>query len=89
MRKTILPLLIAAWMMTGCASGTPPTLAPILLPPQNLMQPCPRLTTPASGAMTDLLTNHLMTARAYHQCRDRLQGLVDWLNSTEASHELR
>ena len=32
--------------------------------------------------MTDLLTNHIAVAKAYHQCRDRHLGLINWLEKT-------
>ena len=82
MRKTILPLLLVVLTMTACASGPQPTQAPILLPPQSEMQECPELPPLQSGIMTDLLTNHIAVAKAYHQCRDRHRGLVQWLERT-------
>ena len=89
MRKAILLLVMlpiaATLMLTACASGPPPTPMPELYPPQSEMQVCEALPPPTSGALTDLLINHLAVARAYHQCRDRHQGLIDWLESV---HEL-
>lgn len=82
MRKAILPLLLVALTMTACASGTQQTRAPILLPSQSDMQECPELQLLQSGIMTDLLTNHIAVAKAYHQCRDRHRGLVQWLERT-------
>ena len=84
MHRSILPLLIAALTLTACASGTQPTQTPSLTPPQSEMQPCGALPAPSTGAMTDLLTNHILVAKAYHQCRDRHQGLVNWLEKTDA-----
>ncbi len=81
MFKLILPLC-AASMLTACASGTQPTRAPTLLPPESEMQLCPALPPATSGTMTDLITNHIAVAKAYHQCRDRHQGLVEWLETT-------
>ena len=84
MPRTILLLIIAALTMTACASGSQPTREPTLIPPQYEMQACQELPPPQSGAMTDLLTNHIAVAKAYHQCRDRHQGLINWLESTDA-----
>jgi len=86
MRKAILLLTIAASMLTACASGPVPMQAPKLLPPEASRAACPPLPLLESGALTDLLTNHILTAKAYHQCRDRHQALLDWL---EATDELR
>ena len=82
MPKTILLLMTAALMLTACASGAPPMQIPTLYPPASEMQRCPVLPMPQSSAMTDLLTNHIAVTRAYHQCKDRHQGLVDWLEKT-------
>jgi len=82
MPKTILSLLTADLTLTACASGTPPTQTPSLFPPESEMQLCPALPMPQSGALTDLLTNHIAVTKAYHQCKDRHQGLVDWLEKT-------
>lgn len=84
MRKAILLLTIAASMLTACASGPVPMQAPKLLPPETSRATCPPLSPPESGALTDLLTNHILTAKAYHQCRDRHQALLDWLEATDA-----
>ena len=82
MSKAILPLLIAALTMTACASGGLRTQEPTLSPPEALIAPCPTLTQPQSAEMTDLLINHNEVARSYHQCRDRHQALINWLEAT-------
>ena len=82
MRKTAPLLLIAASMLTACASGAPPMPIPKLHPPAAEMQDCSPLEQPASGRMQDLLANHVATAREYHLCRANHQGLVDWLKAT-------
>jgi uncharacterized lipoprotein YmbA len=84
MHRTILLPLIAALMLTACASGTQPTQMPSLLPPGSEMQQCEALPLLQSGRMQDLLANHIAVAQAYHQCRDRHQGLVQWLEATDA-----
>lgn len=82
MHKAILPLLIAALTMTACASGGLRTREPTLTAPEASMAPCEPLPQPKSGAMTELLINHNEVARSYHQCRNRHQALIDWLEAT-------
>jgi hypothetical protein len=74
--------MIAALMLTACASGAPPMQIPTLDPQASDLALCPALPMPQSGAMTDLLDNHIAVAKAYHQCKDRHQGLVEWLEKT-------
>lgn len=81
MRNKIL-LLSAALILTACASGVMRTPAPILTPPEEDMRPCPPLPLPTSPQINDLLTNHIEVAKAYHRCRDRHQGLIDWMEAT-------
>lgn len=83
MPKTIL-LIPVALTLTACASGAPPTQIPTLFPPASDLQLCPSLPMPPSGAMTDLLDNHIAVTKAYHQCKDRHQGLVEWLEKTRS-----
>ena len=75
-------MLFVVLTMTACAFGPPPMQAPTLTPPEEEMAMCPALPPPASGRLTDLLANHIATAEAYHQCRDRHRGLIDWLQAT-------
>lgn len=84
MPRTILLPLIAALTLTACASGTQPMQTPTLSPPESEMQQCEALPPPQSGMMQDLLANHIAVAKAYHQCRDRHLGLVQWLEKTDA-----
>lgn len=81
MRKRIL-ICCVALTLTACASGWTPTPVPTLNPPVSEMEPCQPLSPPLSGQLNDLLTNHIATARLYHQCRDRHQALIDWLEAT-------
>lgn len=83
MRKQIIYLSVA-WMLTGCASGVQPTPVPTLRPPVTEMEACSPLPPPTSGRLNDLLTNHIATAKVYHQCRDRHQALILWLEATDA-----
>ena len=86
MCKTKLALLAAALTLTACASGVRPTPAPILLlPPAHLTQQCLAPPPPTSGALTDLLSNHITTAKLLHQCRDRQRGLVEWMEDVNAA----
>lgn len=82
MRNRML-LFSAALILTACASGAPRTPAPMLTPPETDMQPCQALQQPVSGQINDLLSNHIAVAKAYHQCRDRHQGLINWLEKTD------
>ena len=84
MPKTIL-LLIAASMLTACASGVPRTMAPTLKPPESETAECQPLPQPPSASLTDLLANHVTVAKQYHQCRDRHKALADWLQKTDAA----
>lgn len=82
----LLVMLLAVSMLTACASGPTPTQAPILLlPPAHLTQQCLAPPPPTSGALTDLLSNHITTAKLLHQCRDRQRGLVEWMEDVNAA----
>lgn len=84
MRKPMLPILTAVLTIAACASGPQPTKEPELPASQTDMQTClEELPVPLSGAMTDLLNNHIAVAKAYHQCKDRHNGLVRWLEKTD------
>lgn len=83
MLKKLLPLMIAAWMLTACASGAQPTQEPNLLAPASLTAACPaQLPQPASGKPADLLANHTVAARIYHNCRKWFLGLIGWTEVT-------
>lgn len=82
MRLCLLPL-IAALILTACASGAPPIEAPRLLPPASLMVlPPEELPQPASSNLLDLTENHIETSGMYHRLREQLKGLVEWLEKT-------
>lgn len=85
MHKHMPVLLIAAWMLTACAHGPPPTPTPSpkLTAPASLTTDCPDLPAPGSGKTTDLLSNHVQVAKQYHKCRERLRGLVEWMKETQ------
>lgn len=83
MRKLILSMTIAALMLMGCASGGPPTQTPTLSARESDKQKClETLPDPASGKTQDLLANHVLAMKAYHECKDRHNGLVNWLEVT-------
>ena len=83
MLKTTLAILIVALMMTACGSGPTRTQEPLLQASQSDMQTCPdELPAPLNGSTLDLLTNHVASAKIYHQCKDRHNGLVKWLEKT-------
>jgi len=75
----MLSIVIAAWMLSGCSSGTQPMPAPSL--PVSDMITCPDLPPARSGALSDLWLNHLDVAEAYHDCKRRQQALADWIKS--------
>ena len=91
----LLPFLIAASILTGCACGGRPmpipTLAPIPmiprlpmpLPPPSLTAACPELPQPSGAGLPELLVNHIAVAQSYHECRDRQMGLADWVLTNE------
>lgn len=83
MLKRTLPLLIAVSMLTACASGAPPTLEPLLIPPAHLTElPPEELPDPKSGSLDDLKDNHIESAGIYHRARERYKGLVEWMKQT-------
>lgn len=81
---TCLLMIFAISMLTACASGGTPMPGLMLPPPQTAMAPCPPLPPPLSGKPMDLLSNHIEVAKLYHQCRDRHQALINWMEATDA-----
>lgn len=78
--RRLMPLLAALCLLTSCASGLPPTPAPIRIPPPApLTMPPPRLPAPASARLADLVANHVEVARQYHLLATQLCGLLIWL----------
>ena len=69
--------LIAASMLTACASGTPPTPAQPRPCPANLTTPCPAPPPARSGSLADLLDNHIEAMELAAQCRDQLSKLAE------------
>lgn len=77
--KCLLPL-IAALMLMGCASGTPPTLAQPRQCAASLTAPCPEAPPARSGNLDDLVRNHIEAMELYHQCQDQMEKLTECLN---------
>lgn len=88
MSKRILPLLIVALTLTACAAGGRQTGGRQLIPPAHLTTlPPEQLPEPASNHLDDLTENHVISAGLYHLARERLKGLVEWIEKT--NKELR
>jgi len=88
MSKRILPLLIVALTLTACAAGGRQTGGPRLIPPAHLTTlPPEQLPEPTSDHLNDLVENHVISAGLYHLARERLKGLVEWIEKT--NKELR
>jgi len=74
--------------LTACAAGGQPTTAPRLIPPASLTTlPPEQLPEPASDNLDDLVENHVISAGLYHLARERLKGMVEWIEKT--NKELR
>ena len=55
-----------------------------LTAPAAETQKCPdSIPDPVSGKTQDLLANHVLAMKTYHECKDRHNGLVDWLEATD------
>ncbi len=81
MWKLILMILFA-WTLTGCGSGPQPTPAISRPVPANLMVDCPPPPpAPTTFRGADLLVNHVVALRAYHDCRQLHRGLVEWVRN--------
>ncbi|WP_422244102.1 Rz1-like lysis system protein LysC [Zwartia sp.] len=64
-------------MLTGCASSTPPSRAPI---PANLTSPCPALDGFNSSSWDDLMQSHLKLVIQYSECARKLKTFNDFAN---------
>lgn len=91
MRKTTPCLLIAALMLSACASGGMPIAAPEFQVPASLAHSGPEtLPDPGSNQPDALLQNHVETTGQYHRLRERHQGLLQWLSTKRIiARELR
>lgn len=82
MCKRILILAAVTLMVTACAHGVKRTPAPssqvpnLEIPADLLTGEVPALPQPDSGARSDLLTNHVEVAKAYHVLGIDLLSLV-------------
>lgn len=72
----VLVLLIAALMLTGCASGMQPIAASPRPCPASLTTDCPLPPPAKSGSLPDLLNNHIEAMELYAQCRDQMSKLA-------------
>lgn len=74
--KALLPL-IAALLLTACASGTPPTREAPRPCSANLTTDCLPPPPSKSGKLQDLLDNHIEAMELYSQCRDQMKKLAE------------
>lgn len=59
-------------------------MAPRLIPPARLTTlPPEQLPEPTSNHLDDLVENHVISAGLYHQTRERLKGLAEWIEKTD------
>jgi hypothetical protein len=85
LRLRLLTALLAACLLSACASGIKPmpdaqALQPIQVQPQaNLTQAPQKLPAPKSGAVPNLEANHRQVARQYHQLASQHCGLLQFL----------
>ncbi|WP_422245203.1 Rz1-like lysis system protein LysC [Zwartia sp.] len=59
--------------LTGCASSTPPSRAPI---PANLASPCPEVDSFTSTSWDDLMKSYLKLVIQYSECINKHHALV-------------
>jgi hypothetical protein len=73
--------ILACCLLTGCLSGTLPTLVERVQvpPPPNLTAPPLPLPPAASGQVPDLEANHRQVALQYHQLAQQLCLLLAYL----------
>jgi len=70
-------ILLAALMLTACASGMPPTRETPRPCSANLTTDCPVPPAAKSGSLADLLDNHIEAMELYSQCRDKQKKLAE------------
>lgn len=83
MSKLLSSLLAAGSILSGCATGPQPMLAPRLIPPASLTTLDDPPPPPASGSLPDLYANHLQAMHLYWRMRASYQGLIEWLEATD------
>ena len=84
-RKIQMLMLLAASMLTACASGTPPTQAEPRHCAAALRAECPEPPPAESGSLADLFRNHIQEAEMHKLCRDRQRALAE-CESGDGSH---
>lgn len=80
MSKQTLTLILAGLILSGCATGTAPTVvAPTPRPviPEAFLVSCDPLPEVTQGKLPALLNNHIEVARMYHLCAQRHGDLVE------------
>ena len=76
-------MLLAAWMLTACASTTI-TPTPPRLPPPALTAQCPDLPPAANGKLATILQNSIERAQLYYDCQARHKALAEWAEQPPA-----
>ena len=78
--------LAACLMLTACFGGIRQIRSPETEPQGNLMVRCPK-TLPLLKAGENAVDNHIETARMYHACANKVDGWIDWYDSTKETAE--
>lgn len=80
--RSIIVMLLCAWMLAGCACGVPqPPAPPPRQAPAQLLDSLPwpaTLPAPETASGPDLLASYSQAARLYHSLRARYLSLVEW-----------
>lgn len=77
-----------ALMMTACASTTPPigeNSPPRIRqrPPQADLAECQVLPEAKDGSRSEILSNHVLVSKAYHDCLERHHALAEWVKRND------
>lgn len=85
MRSLPIPsIVIAACLLTACASSAPPVKLEPVRPPANLVAPCPPPPDlPDEATMGDMLAVMVDMAGAYNDCAARQRLLAEWAGSKQ------
>ena len=77
----LLALMCALSMLTACASGTPPIVGHLTVTaPAAVMQECPPPPGPLqTGNRPELLQNHALAMKQYHQCTELNRAKAEWI----------
>lgn len=83
--------IVAASMVTGCASGMPPMLGGLKPPelaktaPEVLLVPCAALPEARDGKLASLIENHIEVVHLYYDCAERHRSLVDVIRVSQGA----